>query len=204
VWGSQEARCADALVDMARQDLLEHPGPDPTVVVVHVDADVVDGTADGNGSIDGIPVPVDTVRRLLCDCEVEYSIDGPEGTCIGIGRAGRNPPRWLRRRLDRRDGHTCRFAGCDRPIRHFHHIEHWSRGGPTDSCNLVGLCWHHHHLVHEGGWTVEGNPDIEITFTSPWGRTISSRPGPLDPKVRRRAQEATGTDLRATGTDPPR
>ena len=101
VWGSEDARCADALVELARNDVLDHPGPDPTVVVVHVDADVVDGTVEGNGSIDGIPVPVDTVRRLLCDCEIEYSIDGPDGTCIGIGRAGRNPPRWLRRRLDR-------------------------------------------------------------------------------------------------------
>ena len=109
----RSARCADALVDICRNDVLDHPGPDPTVVVVHVDADVVDGTVEGNGSIDGIPVPVDSVRRLLCDCEIEYSIDGPDGTCIGIGRAGRNPPRWLRRRLDHRDG-TCRFGGCGR------------------------------------------------------------------------------------------
>jgi hypothetical protein len=204
VWGSPAARHADALVEMARQDLLDDPGPDPTVVVVHVDADVVDGRAEGNGSIDGIPVPAETVRRLLCDCEIDYSVDGPHGISIGIGRAGRTAPRWIRRRLLRRDGGVCRFPGCDRPIRHLHHIRHWSRGGPTDSCNLVGLCWNHHHLVHEGGWVIEGNPDIELSFTSPYGRTLTSRPRPLDPKVRRRAQDATGTDLRATGTDPPR
>lgn len=203
VWGAPEARYADALIDMARQDILDHPGPDLTAVVVHVDGDVLDGTAEGNGSIDGIPVAAETVRRLLCDCEIDYSIDGPDGTCIGIGRAGRNPPRWIRRRLLRRDGGVCRFPGCDRPIRHLHHIQHWTRGGPTDSCNLAGLCWNHHHLVHEGGWVIEGNPDAELTFTSPYGRSLTSRPRPLDPKVRRRAQDASGTELRATGTDPP-
>ena len=199
VWGSENARCADALVDLARDDVLAHPGPDPTVVVVHVDADVVDGTAEGNGSIDGIPVPVDTVRRLLCDCDVEFSVDGPDGTCIGIGRAGRTPPRWLRRRPTHRDG-TCRFPGCDRRIRHLHHIQHWTAGGPTDSYNLSGLCWEHHHLVHEGGWTLEGNADAELTFTSPFGRRLRSRPRPLDPNVRRRAQDASDTNLGAAAT----
>jgi hypothetical protein len=209
LWDPIEHRQADALVDLAREDLAEHPGPDPTVVVVHVDADVVDGTTDGNGSIDGIPVPVDTVRRLLCDCSIEYSVDGPDGTCIGIGRAGREPPRWLRRRCLRRDG-TCRFPGCGRRIRHVHHIRHWTKGGVTDSWNLAGLCWDHHHLVHEGGWTIEGRADGELTFTSPFGVRRTSRPRPLDPKVRRRIQDATGAELHAdddvppTGTDPPR
>jgi len=210
LWDPAPMRQADALVDLARTDVLDNPGPDPTVVVVHVDADVVDGTVDGNGSIDDIPIPVDSVRRLLCDCKIELSVDGPDGTCIGIGRVDRAQPRWMRRRLAHRDG-TCRFPGCGRPIRHFHHIDHWTNGGPTASYNLVGLCWDHHHLVHEGGWTIEGNADSELTFASPFGRRLSSRPRPLDPKIRRRAQEASGTDLGAdrddlpsTGTDPPR
>lgn len=209
LWDHVDRRCADALVEMARDDLAAHPGPDPTVVVVHVDADVVDGTAEGNGSIDGIPVPVDTVRRLLCDSKIEFSVDGPDGTCVGIGRAGREPPRWLRRRCLRRDG-TCRFPGCDRRIRQIHHIQHWSQGGVTDSWNLAGLCWEHHHLVHEGGWTIEGDADGELTFVCPFGIRRASRPRPLDRNVRRRIQEATGADLHAdddlppTGTDPPR
>jgi hypothetical protein len=208
LWDPAERRQADALVDLARSDVLTHPGPDPTVVVVHVDADDVDD-GDGNGSIDGIPIPAESVRRLLCDCEIEFNIDGPDGACIGIGRAGRTPPRWLRRRTTHRDG-TCRFPGCERRIRHLHHIQHWTNNGPTDSCNLCGLCWEHHHLVHEGGWTIHGNADAELTFTSPHGRHLRSKPRPLDPKVRRRAQDASGADLgarddlRPTGTSPPR
>jgi hypothetical protein len=209
-WDPLDRRCADALVDLARTDVLTHPGPDPTVVVVHVDADVIDGIADGNGSINSIPIPADSVRRLLCDCDIEYNVEGPDGTCIGIGRAGRTPPRWLRRRATHRDG-TCRFPGCGRRIRHLHHIQHWTNHGPTDSHNLCGLCWEHHHLVHEGGWAIEGNADAELTFSSPHGRQLRSKPRTLDPAVRGRAQDATGADLgtdrhelRPTGTGPPR
>lgn len=185
LWDPAEQRCADALADLARTDVRTHPGPDPTIVVVHVDSDVVDGTAEGSGSIDGIPVPAESVRRLLCDCDIEFNVEGPHG--------------------------TCRFPGCGRRIRHLHHIQHWTKDGPTDAHNLCGLCWEHHHLVHEGGWTIAGNADTELTFTSPYGRQLRSKPRPLDPNVRRRAQDATGTNLgahrddhRPTGTDPPR
>ena len=35
-----------------------------------------------------------------------------------------------------------------------HHIEFWARGGRSDLPNLLPLCYHHHRLVHEGGWQV--------------------------------------------------
>ena len=145
----------------------------------------------GNGMIGDLPVARESVLRALCDCKVEFSIDGPDGTTIGIGRADRRPPRWLRRKIANRDG-TCRFPGCGRVIRHRHHLRHWTNGGPTDTCNLVGLCWQHHHLVHEGGWTIEGNPDAEITFISPHGRRCSSRARPIQPRVHDRARQAAG------------
>jgi hypothetical protein len=187
-WDPAPIRHADALGDLARQQLGDDPGPDPTMVVVHADAAVVDGLRGGNGWLDGILVPHASILRLLCDTKVEFAVDGPDGTTIGIGRADRTPPRWLRRRVLRRDDGTCRFPGCGRRIRQVHHLEHWSAGGPTDSCNLLGLCWHHHHLVHEGGWSVTGNADAEVTFTSPEGRSHTGRPPPLRPDTRQRAQ----------------
>ncbi|MGQ0830544.1 MAG: DUF222 domain-containing protein [Microthrixaceae bacterium] len=196
VWAPFQHRCADALVDLARQDLSVDPGPDPALVVVHVDAEVLDGTTEGNGSVDGIQVPLDTVQRLLCDTPIEFSVDGPDGTCVGIGRTDRNPPRWLRRRIHRRDRDLCRFPGCGRRIRQIHHVRWWQRDeGPTDSWNLVGFCWAHHHLVHEGGWAVDGNADGELTFTSPHGRARSSRPPPLLPETKQRVHDITGLDL---------
>lgn len=189
-------RCADAVVDMCRRQLTDEPGPDPSLVVVHVDADVLDGILEGNGTVNGIQVPLDTVHRLLCDSPIEFNVDGPDGTCIGVGRAKRDAPRWLRRRIHRRDHGHCRFPGCGRKIRQVHHVEFWERDkGPTDSWNLAGLCWAHHHLVHEGGWTLKGNADGELIFTSPFGRPFSSRPPPLLPETRLRIHDITGLDL---------
>ena len=152
---------------------------------------------EGNGSTaDGMQVALDTGRRLLCDSAIEAQVDGPDGTCVGVGRTQRNPPRWLRRRIHRRDRDHCRFPGCGRRIRQIHHVEWWHRDhGPTDSWNLVGLCWQHHHLVHEGGWTIAGNADGELTCTSPHGRALTSRPPPLLRATRRRINEITGLDF---------
>jgi len=194
IWAPFDQRAADALVDLARQDLCDDPGPDPTMVVVHADAEVVDGTEAGNGWCEGVQVPRDSILRLLCDTVIEFNVDGPHGTCVGIGRVDRTPPRWLRRRILRRDEGCCRFPGCGRRVRQVHHIAWWGRhDGPTDSFNLVGLCWHHHHLVHEDGWTIAGNADGELTFASPGGgRKLTGRPPPLRPDTRYRARAATG------------
>jgi hypothetical protein len=136
------------------------------------------------------------VHRLLCDCPIEFHVEGPDGACIGIGRKDRNPPRWLRRRIQRRDRGLCRFPGCGRKIRQIHHVAWWERdAGPTDSDNLCGLCWEHHHLVHEGGWTIKGNADQELTFVSPYGRSLTARPPPLLRETRRRMQDMTGLEL---------
>lgn len=189
-----DVRRADALLELADQRAAADADPDTCLAVVHVPADVVDGKVAGNGTIDDLQVAADSVLRLLCDCKVEFHIDAPDGTTVGIARAGRSIPRWLRRRIRKRDG-SCRFPGCDRPIRQVHHIHHWSRGGATDASNLAGLCWYHHHLVHEGDWTITGNADGELTFTSPHGREVRSRPQPLAPGVWRRAADAAGVPV---------
>ena len=197
LWAPFHQRAADSLVDLCRQDLTTDPGPDPAMVVVHVDADVLGGGVYGNGSTtDGMQIPLDTIRRLLCDSPMEAQVDGPDGTCVGVSRTQRNPPRWLRRRIHRRDRDHCRFPGCGRRIRQVHHIQWWHRDqGPTDTWNLVGLCWAHHHLVHEGGWTLQGNADGELTFTSPHGRALTSRPPPLLRETRQRIHDITGLHL---------
>ena len=194
-WAPFEQRSADALVDAFREAHDADPGADPTLVVVHVDHDVLRGIVSGNGSIDDVQVPSDTLDRLLCDSPVELNVEGPDGTCVGIGRAQRAVPRWLRRRIVHRDHGLCRFPGCGRKIRQVHHIDYWSRGGTTDSCNLAGLCFAHHHLVHEDGWSLKGNADGVLTFTSPHGRTLRSRPPPLDAAVADQINHATGWDL---------
>jgi hypothetical protein len=202
-WDPEHVRWADALVDLCREDHSVDPGPDPTVVVIHVPAEVVDGIRAGNGTLHGVEIPRDSVLRALCDCAIEFSVDGPDGTTIGIGRARRDPPRWLRRRILHRDV-TCRFPGCGRRIRHIHHIRQWIRDhGPTDAWNLCGLCFHHHHLVHEGGWSISGNADNHLTFISPQGVRHTGRGSPVQPDVVQRVAEATGWPMPSPSTQRP-
>jgi hypothetical protein len=184
-WTPLAHRAALALVALADQTVADDLDPQGAQIVVHADAEVVDGRAPGNGSIDDLAVGRDSILRLLCDASVEFSLETANGRTVGIARASHAVPRWLRRRIAHRDG-CCRFPGCERPIRHRHHIRWWSRGGPTDASNLVGLCWWHHHCVHEGGWTIAGDPEAELTFVSPFGRSHRSRPSPLRRDVRRR------------------
>ncbi len=100
--------------------------------------------------------------------------------------------------IDRRDK-GCRFPGCTyTEFTNVHHIEHWADGGLTNLDNLVTLCGRHHRAVHELGWTVSGDADGVLTFTSPHGRSMRSVPSPtwrrssvVDPESDR--QTAAGT-----------
>jgi hypothetical protein len=59
---------------------------------------------------------------------------------------------------------------------HGHHIRNWLHGGETSVDNLVMLCTGHHHLVHEGGWSVARGTDGDLVFASPAGKPLPSEP----------------------------
>jgi hypothetical protein len=121
--------------------------------VVHVEVDpsgVVAGETE-----QGTPVHPDTCRRLLCDAAVQGML-GDLDQPLGCGRSTRTISRKLRRALKRRSGSGCQWKGCtEHTYVEAHHVWHWEHGGPTELWNLVNLCWHHHHLVHEGGWQLK-------------------------------------------------
>jgi hypothetical protein len=187
---SFEQSCADALAELASNYLEVHRDAVRATVVVHVD---VDRLTDQRGMIptgiaaldDGPMIAGETALRLSCDCNSELVIDGPDRVPIGIGRRSRQIPGWLYRVLKHRD-RTCRFPGCDRArwTQH-HHIQHWTQDGPTDTENLVTLCWFHHRLVHEGGWRVKGDADTWLDFIDPTGNILTSLPPPpVDRKLK--------------------
>ena len=189
-WDLIARRRADALHDLATRAIAADPDPDRATVVIHADAKVVDGEVTGNGFLDDVAICQTSLLRSLCHARVEVAVHGPNGDTVGIARASQQIPAWLARHIGTRDL-TCRFPGCERQIRQIHHIVHWANGGDTNADNLCGLCWHHHHLVHEGGWNVEGNPNGELTFVSPdRRRRLTSRPQPLRDHVRRAATRA--------------
>lgn len=197
-------RRADGLVDLSRQaldsdDLPEVAGQRPHLVVT-IDYDTLAGrlpeptvsaetTVDSGGRLpewltkaspvlDGVgPVTPATARRLACDCGVIPAVLGSDSAVLDLGRHTRVISAALRRALALRDG-RCRFPGCDRPPQwtDAHHWQHWIDGGPTSLANLILLCRRHHRLVHEGGWTLEGNPDGAVHARRPDGSVLTLAP----------------------------
>ena len=92
------------------------------------------------------------------------------------GRTRKVPPR-LRRALEIRD-RGCRFPGCGCRFTDAHHIVPWWLGGRTRLGNLVLLCARHHHLLHEGGFRVEADPERpgQPVFYDPRGIRIPRVP----------------------------
>lgn len=157
----------------------------PFFVVVHVPlAALVDESGEGSdlaGELerDGL-LSAGTVQQIACDATVAVAIDDDAGRTMYEGRRRRDPTGPQRREVRRRDRH-CRFPGCANvTFTNTHHIKRWKPDrGPTDIDNLCLLCVHHHHLVHQGDWTMSGNANEELTFVGPSGRVMTSRPSPL-------------------------
>jgi Domain of unknown function (DUF222)/HNH endonuclease len=102
----------------------------------------------------GMPISSKTVQRLACDGTLSRVLKA-DSMVVDVGRATRAISPAQRRALNARFRGCC-GPGCDRPINWTtpHHIEFWSRGGPSNMSNLLPLCYYHHRLVHEGGWQV--------------------------------------------------
>ena len=179
---SRAAVAADALATIA-DAYLAHPerlrtGNDRYAALVILDDDTLRG-ADPDGSCtlgDGTTIEPDTARRLACDCARQPIIRKPDGSLLDAGHQTRTINRATRRALVVRDG-GCVFPGCGRT--HWvdgHHIVHWANHGPTRLDNLVLLCRHHHRAVHEGGYTITGNPQqAPVEFFRPDGSPVDPR-----------------------------
>jgi len=141
-------------------------------------------------------VPVDTVRRISCDCGVLGVITDNQQP-LSISRKSRAIPSAIRRALVRRD-HGCTFPGCcATKFVEGHHLTHWANGGETSLTNLALLCSHHHQLVHEGGYTVERDSDGRLAFYDPRGRYIDPRqaqPDDIDYRYQVHRLQSLGID----------
>ena len=133
---------------------------------MHADAKSLVG---GAGCSD---LPIETVKRLLCDCSFVTVFEDENGKPLDVGRKQRTIPTSLRRALYARDRH-CTFPGCHRK-RHLdgHHLKHWINGGETNLDELTLLCPYHHRLHHEGGFSIVKEADGTLRFITADGRTI--------------------------------
>ncbi len=138
------------------------------------------GTSQSANTLEsGTTIPMAAAERLCCDAKIIPVIESERGEVLDIGRKTRIIPPAISRALNIRDKGCCRFPGCTH-TQHLqgHHIQHWAHGGKTSLDNLVSLCWHHHHLVHEGGFGCAvvksvGRKGMHIVFRKPDGLIIS-------------------------------
>jgi hypothetical protein len=139
---------------------------------IHVDAATVESGRHDHTLcelVDGTPVPVATMQRFLCDAIVRAVFVEPDGNVRRIAEL-RTPNRAQRRALAAMYS-TCAHPDCSVPVTNCkpHHIVWYSKQGPTLLDNLLPVCEQHHHLLHEGGWTVTMTPDREVTWMRPDG-----------------------------------
>jgi hypothetical protein len=125
----------------------------------------------------GVDLPVETVRRIACDADITPIIVGTDGTKLHLGLTTRLANRAQRRAL-RAMYRGCGVPGCSAAWDHvtIHHVKYFTNGGLTDIENLLPLCHTHHHLAHEGRWTITLDPQRNLTITKPDGTTMTTGP----------------------------
>lgn len=132
---------------------------------------------------DGTVLPLERVLELMQDATLttvlgHFGLTGrfqPVGTITTARHA--NPAQ--RRALTARD-QGCVFPGCDRPARwtDAHHVDGWKATHQTSVPRLVLLCSHHHHAVHERGFTLRSDRDGKVTVHRPDGSRLPTPAGP--------------------------
>jgi len=166
-------RRADAAEELLRHAITcDRPGGDRPVVTVVVRMSL-DQLRDGLGAahIDGVDAGISatTARILAAEANLIPAVLGGAGEVLDIGRARRLFSPAQRHALAEQHG-GCAFPGCGHPPSYTeaHHLQWWSRGGPTDLANGVPLCSFHHHRVHDDGWDIDMRDHVPYFIPPPW------------------------------------
>ncbi len=130
-------------------------------------------TGDGVAHIEGqtAAVSVATAERIGCDTGMVPILFDTDGQVVNVGREQRFHTVRQRIGLAARDA-GCTADGCSRPPDwcEVHHIDEWLRDhGETSVRKAVLLCRHHHQLVHNMHWRVEGDGHANYTMCGPDG-----------------------------------
>jgi hypothetical protein len=142
------------------------------VVLIGLDT-LVDGDRPGSmcETDSGCPIPVSTARRLACEAGLIPVVLSGDGIVLDQGRAKRLAT-WDQRIAIAAMHRTCVFPGCEVTVDdcRIHHVREWTREqGETNLEDLAPVCEHHHHTVHEGGWTLTMTADRVATWLRPDG-----------------------------------
>jgi hypothetical protein len=158
--------------------------PEHYQVIIHVDESVLVDDGDGRCHIESGPaLAADTVRRLLCGASLLWLAEDGDGNPVAISDRTHDIPISVRRAVRARDK-GCVFpngnggrCGLAAEHSHVHHVTHRAHGGAHTLTNCRTVCSYHHHLVHEGGFTMTLDPQGTVEVRRPDGTLISSLPG---------------------------
>ena len=182
-------RLADALENLVCADTGDRK-PQGTTLIVTAEWDALNQRLAGARLLDGTPLPVSEALRLACDADILPAVFDTKGQQLWVGRKQRLATEAQRAALIVRDKHC---VGCGRSATwcEVHHIDEWSKGGPTDIDNLVLVCTSCHHNIHDDGWTVyrdrNGTHELRPPPPSPyadlptWKSKANSPPHESDP-----------------------
>lgn len=145
-------RLADALENLVCADTSDRK-PQGTTLIVTAEWDALNQRLAGARLLDGTPLPVSEALRLACNADILPAVFDTKGQKLWVGRKQRLATEAQRAALIVRDKHC---VGCGRSATwcEVHHIDEWSKGGPTDIDNLVLVCTSCHHNIHDDGWIV--------------------------------------------------
>ena len=165
------------------------------VIDVHATPDTAPSTSPGTSSgtcgsnglpVVEFPIPIEVPARVLADL-----IDTAEVSTVvvrngivlhapgelNLGRTTRLANRAQRRAL-RGLYRDCAIPGCTVSYNRckLHHIIWWRNGGNTNLDNLIPVCSHHHHNIHDDNWNIELGPNRQLTITFPDGTIRNTGP----------------------------
>ncbi len=173
-------RMADAMANVIRRNNSEAGSPNDSLPVVVVGRRTLDGTdSPGRCEVEGEPISVDTARRFTCDAKVDLITLDELGRPVSLNTLNRHANSKQRRALEAIYG-GCGVEGCGVTIGdcHVHHIIPWEFKQESALIDLMPVCSRHHHMLHEGGWTLARSPDWADRWTSPEGEVQERRPNP--------------------------
>jgi hypothetical protein len=182
-----ERRRADALVELCRRQAYGGGSTTrtrrrPQVLVIASDATMRGEPGAPAAQMGGAMVPAETAQRIACDATVTVVRVDANGQPRGPGRTHRTvtPNEWAA--LVARDG-GCRWpqarpCGASLDECEADHLDSWVYTHTTDIRTTVLLCQKHHHMKHEGGWTLVGDPARTLVAIPP---RADGRPAPVPP-----------------------
>jgi hypothetical protein len=174
---SATQRRADALVELLRAGCNGDGVAGWERYTLHLVADV-DAVADQVGAraelVDGSPIPIETLRRLTCDCGVVRHLLRGGSEPVDIGTRTSVWTTTQRRSIALRDKGRCRFVACERRTCDIHHLHHFADGGRTAIDNRLLLCPRHHTAVRETGFGIDGDPNGALTSHRPDGTILGT------------------------------